>query len=150
MWSRDFFKKALFLPLLGQSLPILASCDLSWLDHNHRVKWPVYHVITLYPQKGASSVSQCQWTSNLVGVWVRVKERHLLFQVNCRSSDHVLFEKRHVSTNAWLQNSVGDIKHKKTHKSKTFFVIQKILSFDLYRYPPQYWYTSISRSKLCR
>ena len=55
-----------------------------------------------------------------------VKEPHLLFQANCRSSDRVLFEKRHVSTNAGLQNTVGDIKHKKTYKSKAFFVIQKI------------------------
>ena len=142
MWSRDFFEKALFLPLLGQWLPILASCDLSWLDHNHWVKWPIYHVITLYSQKGASPVSQRQWPSNLVGLWVRVKEPHLLFQVTCRSSDRVLFEKRHLSTNPGLQNSTGDIKHRKTYKSKAFFVIQKIVTFDSYRYTSRYRYTS--------
>ena len=31
------------------------------------------------------------------------------------------FRESHVSTNARLQNSVGDIKHEKTHKSKAFF-----------------------------
>ena len=46
------------------------------------------------------------------------------------------FEKHHVSTNARPQNSVGDIKHRKTHKSKAFFVIQKILSFDSHQYTP--------------
>ena len=141
-WSRDFFKKSLSLRLLGQWLPILASCDLSWLDHNHWVKWPIYHVITLYSQKGASPVSLRQWQSNLVGLWVSVKEPRLPFQVNCRSSNHVLFEKRHVFTNAGLQSSVGDIKHRKTYKSKAFFVIQKILTFDSYRYTPRYRYTS--------
>ena len=137
-----FFLKGLSLPLLGQWLPILTSCDLSWLDQNHRIKWPIYHVITLYSQKGASSVSQRQWPSNLLGLWVRVKEPHLLFQVNCRSNDRMLFETRHVSTNTGLQNSVGDIKHRKTYKSKAFFVIQKILTFDSYRYTPRYRYTS--------
>ena len=127
-WScglRDFFKKALSLPLLGQWLLILANCDLSWLDHNHQVKWPIYHVITLYSQKVASLFSQRQWPSNLVGLWVRKKEPHLLFQVKCRSSDRVLFEKRHVSTNAGLQNSVGDIKHRKAYKSKAFLLFKR-------------------------
>ena len=148
MWSRDFFKKALSLPSLGQWLPILASCDLSWVDHNHRVKWPIYHVITLYSQKVASPVLQHQWLSNVVGLWVRVKEPDLLFQVNCRSSDRALFQKRHVSTNVGLQNSAGDIKHRRTYKSKAVFVIQNILTFDSYRYTPRYQYTS-SRY-LCR
>ena len=114
MWSRDFFKKALSLPSLGQWLPILASCDLSWVDHNHRVTWLIYHVITLYSQKWASPVSQRRWPSNLVGLWVRVKKPHLLFKVNCRLSNRVFFEKRHVSINAGLQNSAADIKHRKT------------------------------------
>ena len=132
-----FFKKALSLPSLGQWPPILASCDLSWVDHNLRVTWlEHYHVIMLYSQKCASPVSQQQWPSNLVGLWVRVKDSHLLFQVNCWSSDRVLFEKRHVSTNARTQNSVGDIKNRKTHKFKAFFVLQKILTFDSYRYTP--------------
>ena len=55
----------------------------------------------------------------------------MLFQVTCRSSEHVLFEKRQVSTNARPQNSAGDIKHKKIHKSKAFFVIQKIVIQNL-------------------
>ena len=142
MRSRDFFKKALSLPSLGQWLPILASYDLRWVDHNHRVTKPIYHVITLYSQKEATPVLQRQWLFNLVGLWVRVKEPHLLFQVTCRSSDRVLFEKRHLSTNPGLQNSTGDIKHRKTYKSKAFFVIQKILTFDSYRYTPRYRYTS--------
>ena len=55
-----------------------------------------------------------------------MKGSHLPFQVNCRSSDKVLFEKRHVSTKAMPKNSAGDIKHRKTHKPKDFFVIQEI------------------------
>ena len=125
MWSRDFLKKFLSLRLLGQWLPILASCDLSWIDHNHWVKRPIYHVITLSSQKGASPVSQRQWPSNLVGLWVRVKEPHVLFKVNCQSSDRVLFQKRHVSNNVGLQNSVGYIKHRKTYRSKSFLLFKR-------------------------
>ena len=67
-----------------------------------------------------------------------MKEPYLLFQVTCRSDDHLLFEKRHVSTNARPQKSARDTKRRKTHKSKAFFVIQKILIFDSHRYaPPQ-------------
>ena len=66
----------------------------------------------------------------------RVERPHLLFQVTCRSSDHVLFGKRHGSTNKKLQNAAADIKHRKTHKSKTFFVIQKIFKFDSHRHAP--------------
>ena len=127
-WSRDH--------VICKRNPILARCDLSGVDHNHRVTWIIYHVITLHSQKGASPVSQCQWPLNLVGLWVRVKGPHLLFQVTCRSSDHVLSEKRHISTNARPHNSAGDIKHRKTHKSKTFFAIQKMLTFDSHRYAP--------------
>ena len=149
-WSRDFFKKSLSLRLLGQWLPILASCDLSWLDHNHWVKWPIYHVITLYSQKGASPVSQRQWPSNIVVLGVRVKEPHQLFHVNYRLSDRELFEKRHISTNAGLQNSAKDIKHRKTYKSKAFFCYSKDINI---------WFIStyttisiyiISITKLCR
>ena len=86
-------------------------------------------MITLYSQKVASSVSQRQWPLNLVGLYVRVKGPHLLFQVTCRSSDHVFFEKRNVSTNGRPQKLAGDIKHRNTHKSKAFFVTQKILTF---------------------
>ena len=65
-----------------------------------------------------------------------MKRPHLLFQVTYRSSDHVLFEKRHVFTNARPQNSAGDIKHSETQKSNAFFVIQKILTFDSHQYTP--------------
>ena len=65
-----------------------------------------------------------------------MKGPHLLFQVTYRSSDHVLFEKRHVSTNAGPQNSDGYIKHRKTHTPKAFFVVQKIFKFDSDRYTP--------------
>ena len=137
-WSCDqvICKKSLSPPWLGQWPSISASCDLSWVDHNHRVTWLIYHVIMLYSQKGTSPVSQRQWSSNLVGLWVRVKGPHLLFQVTCRSSDHVLFEKRHVSTNAMPQNSAGEVNYRKIRKSQTFFVIQKILTFDSNRYTP--------------
>ena len=131
-----FLKKALSPPSLGQWPPILASCNLSWVDHNNRVTWLIYHVITSYSQKGASPISKRQWPSNLVGLWVRVKELHLLFQVTCRSSDRMLFEKPHICTYARPQNSAGDIKHRKTHKSNAFFVIQKILTFHSYRHTP--------------
>ena len=63
-----------------------------------------------------------------------MKGPHLLFQVTCQSSDHVLFEKCHVSTNTRPQNSAGDIKHRKTHKPKKIFVIEKILTFDSHQY----------------
>ena len=59
-----------------------------------------------------------------------------------QSSDCMLFEKRHVSTNPGLQNSAGVIKHRKTYKSKAFFVIQKMLTFDSYLYTSRYRYTS--------
>ena len=100
-WSCDhvLLKKALSPPSLGQCPPILARCDLSWVDHSHWVTWLIYHVITLYSQKGASPFSQRQWSSNLVELWVRVKGSHLLLQVTCRSSDHVLFQKRHCYLN---------------------------------------------------
>ena len=126
-WSFDqvILKKALSPLSLGQWSPILARCDLSWVDNNHRVTWLIYHVITLYLYKGASPVSQCQSPSNLVELSVRAKGPQVLFQVTCRSSDHVLFEKRHVSTNAKPQNSAGDIKHRKTHKTKAFLLFKR-------------------------
>ena len=77
-----------------------------------------------------------QWPLNLVGLWVRMKEPHLLFQVTCRASDHVIFERHHVSTNARPHNSGGDMKYRKIHESKDFFVIQKILTFSSHRYRP--------------
>ena len=129
MWFVDhviaWYQKTLSPPSLGQWPPIIARCDLSRVDHNHWVTWLIYDVITLYLQKFASPVSQRQWPLNLVGLWVRVKRPHLFFQVTCRSSDHVLFEKRHVSTNAKPQNSAGDIKHRKTHKSKAFLLFKR-------------------------
>ena len=36
----------------------------------------------------------------------------------------------------WSQNSDGDPKHRNTDKSKAFFVIQRTLTFGLYRYTP--------------
>ena len=39
----------------------------------------------------------------------------------------------------WVESQAkftGDIKHRKTHKSKAFFVIQKILTFDSHQYTP--------------
>ena len=106
-----------------------------------KLSWPqpsshVTHLScdTLYEQKGASPVSQRQLPLNLVGLWSRVKGPHLLFQVTCRSSDHVVFEKRHVSTNARPQNSAGDMKHRKTHKSEAFFCYSKDMNI---------WFTSI-------
>ena len=137
-WLCDhvMLKKTLSAPSLGQWPPILARCDWSRVDHNHRVTWLICHVITLYSQKCASPVSQRQWPLNLVGLWVRMKRLHLLFQVTCRSSDHVLFEKCHASINARLQNSDGYSKHRKPHKSIAFFVVQKIFKFDLHWYAP--------------
>ena len=75
-------------------------------------------------------------TLNLVGLWVTIKGPHLLFRVTCQSNDLLLFENRHVSPNARQQNSSGDIKHRKSHKSKAFFVIQKIVIFNSHRYTP--------------
>ena len=105
-WSCDMQKKALSPPSFGQWPPILARCDLNWVDHNHRVTWLIFYVITLYSQNGASPVLQRQWPLNLVGLWVRLKGPHLVFQVTRGLSDHVIFEKRHVSTNAKPQNSI--------------------------------------------
>ena len=82
-------------------------------------------MIKLYSQKGASPVWQRQWKSNLVGSWVM-----------SWSSDHSLFKKLHVSTNAKPQNSAGDSKHRKAHKSKAYFIIQIILTFDSNQYTP--------------
>ena len=118
-WSCNhviYKEKALPPPSLGQWSPILARCDLSWVDHSDRVTWLIYHVITLYSQKGESPVSQHQWPLNLVGLWVRVKGPHPFVEVTFRSSDHVLFEKRHVSTNARPENSAGDMKQKNPQK----------------------------------
>ena len=132
-WSCDhmILKKALSPLSLNQWPPILLRSDLSWVEHNHRVTWLIYHVITLHSQKGTF-----HWPPNLVGLRVRVKQPHLLFQVTYRSSDHVLFKKRHPSTNARPEYSAGDIKLGKTHKSKVCFVIQKILTFDSHWYTP--------------
>ena len=131
-------KESLSSLFLGQSPPILAKCHLSWVDLNHQVTWFIYHVITLYLQKGASPVSQRQLPLNLIGLWVRVKGPNLLFQVTCPSSEHFLFEKRHVSTNPRQSNieiSSRSVIHAKSQKSKAFsFVIQKMLTFDSHQY----------------
>ena len=146
-WSCDhvILKKALSLLSLGQWPPILSKCHLSWVEHNHRVTWTIYHVITLYSQKGASPVSQRQWQPDLVGLWDRVKGHHLFFQVTCRSSDHVLFEKHHVSTNSRPQNSAGDMEKWKNPQIKSLFCYSKDINI---------WFTSIYAtlkiSRLCR
>ena len=83
-------------------------------------------------------------TIKLGRVMSQGEKTHLLFQITCRSSDHVLFEKRHVSTNARPQDSAAYIKHRKTHKSKACFIIQKYLNFihtDIH---------TLKISKLCR
>ena len=127
-----------------QKPPVLTRCYLIWVDHNHRVTWLIYHRIMLYSRKGASPVSQHQCPSNLVGLWLRVKWSQLLFQVTCRSSDHVLFEKRHVSTKARLQDSSEDIKHRKATNQKLFCYSKDINTWFASTY------TSLKISKLCR
>ena len=87
-----------------------------------------------------SPVSQRQWPFNFVVLRVKVKGHHLLIQVTCWKSDCVIFEKRHLSTNARPQHSAGDIKNRKTHKPKNFFIIQKNLTFDSNWYTPLYRY----------
>ena len=135
-----YAKKGLSPRSLGQWLPILARCDLKWVDHNHRVMWLIYYVTTLYSQKRASPVSQRQWKLNLVGLWVRVKRPHLLFQVTCRSSDRVHFEKRHVPTNSNVMYPLSqlEISNRKTHKSNAFFVIlkryQDLIHIDIHHF----------------
>ena len=51
-------EKVLSSSSLGQWPPVLARWDLSWVDHNYRVMWLIYHVITLYSQKGTCPVLQ--------------------------------------------------------------------------------------------
>ena len=133
MWSCDK-QKELILHLCYDNGHHLARCDFSWAKHNWRVTWLTYHVITLCSEKDASPVWQFQWPLNFVGLWVRVKGPQLRFQVTCRSSDPVLCEKCHVSTNARPQNSARDIKLRKTHKSKAFFGYSKDINI---------WFTSI-------
>ena len=123
-------KKALYPLPLGKWLPVLARVwvKLSWtLLSSHGI---IYHVITLCSQKGASPVSQRQWSSNLVGFWVRVMVSHLLFQVACQLRDHVLSEKGHISTDARPHKSVGDTKHKKLTNQK-FSYYSKNISISL-------------------
>ena len=130
--SHVILKKALSPPSLGQWPPILVGCDLSRVDHNHRVTWLIYHVITLYLQKCASPVSQRQWPLNLVGLWVRVKRLHLLFQVPCLSSiKYVMYP-----LTQGHRNQLDVSKHRKNYKSKAFFVVQKVFRFDSHRYAP--------------
>ena len=136
-WSCDhmILKKTLSLPLLGQSPPILARRDLSRVNDNHRVTWLIYHVITLYSQKCLSPVSQWQWSLNLVGLWARAKRPNLLYQVTCRSSDHVLLRNFLYPLTQGHRPQL-DISNKKTPKWKDFFVIWKIFKFDSHRYTP--------------
>ena len=144
MWSRVFFKKALSPPSLGQWPSILATCYLSWVDRNNRVTWLIYHVITLYSQKGASLVSQRQWLSDLVGLWVRLKEPHLLFQVNCRSSDCALLEKVMYPLTQDCRTQLEILNMKKLINQKLFFVKKDIIIWFISIY------TTLKISKLCR
>ena len=125
-----YAKKALSPPSLGQWPPIFARWALIWVDHNHRVTWLICHVITLYSQKGASpmTISQRQWPLNLVELWVRKKGPHLLFQITCRSSDQVLFEKRHVSTNARPQVSQLEISNIEKFTNQKLFLYSKVIN----------------------
>ena len=126
MWLRDMQKKALSPPSLGQWKPILARRDLSWIEHKHRVTWLIYYVLTLYSQKSTSPVSQRQWPLNSVGLWVRVKGPHLLFQVTGRSSDHLPFEKRHVSPNARILRTQLEISNiEKLTSQKPFLLFKR-------------------------
>ena len=43
-------------------------------------------------------------------------------------------DQRYISTSTRPDNSVGNTKHRKTYKSKTFFDYLKILIFDLYQH----------------
>ena len=137
-WSCDLvICKQSFISILARTM--VTNFSKVWL----KLSWPqpssyVTHLSchTLYLKKSASPVSKRQWPLNLVRLWVWVKWPHLLFPVTCWESDNVLFKKCNVSSNARLQNSAGDIKHRKTHKSKAFSVIQKILTFDSHHYTP--------------
>ena len=69
---------------------------------------------------------------------VRVKKPHFLFQVTCQC-DHMLFEKRHVFTDARPQNSAEYIKHRKNHKSKAFLLIKRYLNhIDIHHFKDIY------------
>ena len=48
MW---YAKQSFSSTFARQWPPILARCDLIWVDHSHRVMWPIYHMIMLYSQK---------------------------------------------------------------------------------------------------
>ena len=101
--SHVILKKTLSPPSLGQWPPILVTCDSSRVDNKHRITWLIYHVITLYSQKCISPVSQRQWPLNLVGLWVRGKRFHLLFQVPCLSSImHVMIHKHKATEISWI------------------------------------------------
>ena len=131
-WSCNhvIFKNTLSSPSLGQWPLLLARCDISWPQpSSHMNHLSCDHAIL-------AKMCTSSFTAPMTTKLGRVERPHLLFQVTCRSSDHVLFGKRHGSTNKKLQNAAGDIKHRKTHKSKTFFVIQKIFKFDSHRHAP--------------
>ena len=103
-WLIDYvitwYAKKPFISTFARTM--VTNLSKAWL----KLSWPQTsnHVTHLscdrVMQKGASPISQHQLPLNLVGLWIKVKEPHLLFQVTCRSSYHVLFEKPHVFTNA--------------------------------------------------
>ena len=103
-------------------------CDFSWVDLNHWVTFLIYHVIMLYWQKGASPVSQRQWTLNLVRLWVRVKGHHLLSQVTCWSSDHMhlrmlFYDVMYPLTQDYRTQL--EISNRKTYKLKAFLLFKR-------------------------
>ena len=123
---------------------ILARCDLIWVDHNRWNTRLIYLVITLYPQKGASPVSQRQWLSNLVGLWVRWRTPPKI-QLTSRSRDYVFFEKRHVSTDAKATELSWRYQTQKISRIKSLFCYSKNISIGFISI-----YTTLKIFKLCR
>ena len=125
MW---YARRALSLLSLGQWSPILARIwlKLSWPQPSSQLAHlSSDHVI--FAKRYISSFTR-PMSSNLVGLWVRVKGHHLFLPVTCWSRDQVFFEKRHIFTNARPQNSAGDTEQRKTHKSKAFFIYSKYIN----------------------
>ena len=88
---------------------------LSWPQPSSDVTHLLCHYVIF--AKSLFLVSQRQYPLDLVRLWVIVKGQQVLLQVPCRSSGHVLFEKRHVSTNSRPQRYQLEIANIiKTHK----------------------------------
>ena len=88
-------------------------CNLGWVDSSHWVilLLYIYHMFTGYSKKTVFLLPQCQCSSNLVKLWVKVKEPHALLHVACGPHDHMIFKKSSISIVARPQNSAGNIKH---------------------------------------